>query len=422
VPEAFLNADLEETVYMRMPAGYERPGYVKRLKKSLYGLCQAPRNWGKLVHSFLVGDLKWTPTESDPCFYQRRSRTGRIMLIYRFVDDFEGGFHEDDRAEFQHTIDQLKERFRIKVLPTTDTILGMRLTRDRAARVIRLDLQRYVTDALAKYGMGDCGSQPTPMIVNRAGDPTEQDREPCDRQQYMEITGTVMYAACAARPDIAFAAHRLASAMQAPTVRDWKAAKRVLRYLAGTQTVGLQFGGRREQPHSAVAEAGSRGHAAQQMSVCSFADADWATDKEDRRSVTGWVAKLNGDVISWAAKKQRTVALSTCEAELYAEAAAIQEVLWLRGMLKELGLRVEAGSTVHGDNQSTIAVSQNGIKGERTKHIDVKYRFVTEVVERGEVKLKWVPTTDQQADIFTKALAQPVHEKLRNELMSLTSQ
>ena len=154
------------------------------------------------------------------------------------------------------------------------------------------------------------------------------------------------------------------------------------------------------------------------MSVCSFADADWATDKEDRRSVTGWVAKLNGDLISWAAKKQRTVALSTCEAELYAEAAAIQEVLWLRGMLKELGLKVEAPSTVHGDNQSTIAVSQNGIKGERTKHIDVKYRFVTEVIDRGDVRLQWVSTTEQQADLFTKALAQPVHEKFRDALMS----
>jgi hypothetical protein len=147
-----------------------------------------------------------------------------------------------------------------------------------------------------------------------------------------------------------------------------------------------------------------RGRMLQLVDVCTYADADWANGKADRRSITGWVSKLNGDTISWASKKQRTVALSTCEAELYAEAAAIQEVLWLRGVLKELGLSTHTGSVVHGDNQSAIAVSKNGIKGERTKHVDIKYHFVTETVERGDVVLKWIPTSEMQADIFTKAL------------------
>lgn len=91
------------------------------------------------------------------------------------------------------------------------------------------------------------------------------------------------------------------------------------------------------------------------MDVCAYADADWANGKGDRRSITGWVAKINGDTISWASKKQRTVALSTCEAELYAEAEAIKEVLWMRGLIKELGLRTHHASIVHGDNQSAIA-------------------------------------------------------------------
>ena len=152
--------------------------------------------------------------------------------------------------------------------------------------------------------------------------------------------------------------------------------------------------------------------------MCAFADADWANNKGDRKSITGWVAKLNGDPISWASKKQRTVALSTCEAELYAEAAAIQEVLWLRGLLKELGLHTQVGSVVYGDNQSAIALTANGVKGERTKHVDIKYHFVTETVERGDVTLKWIPTTEMQADIFTKALAAPIFLHLRAQLMT----
>jgi hypothetical protein len=87
-------------------------------------------------------------------------------------------------------------------------------------------------------------------------------------------------------------------------------------------------------------------------------------------------------------------------------------------MLKELGLRTQLGSLVYGDNQSAIAVSKNGVKGERTKHVDIKYHFVTETVERGDVVLKWIPTTEQQADIFTKALAAPVFTHLRQQLMS----
>ena len=163
----------------------------------------------------------------------------------------------------------------------------------------------------------------------------------------------------------------------------------------------------------------SRGRSARvQVDVCAFADADWANDRGDRRSISGWVAKLNGDPVSWSSKKQRVVALSTCEAELYAESAAIQEVLWLRGLMEELGLHTQTGSIVYGDNQSTIAVSQNGVKGERTKHVDVKYHFVTESVECGVISLRWVPTTQQQADIFTKALAAPVFLLLRSQMMT----
>ena len=277
-----------------------------------------------------------------------------------------------------------------------------------------MDQELYVTKALEKFGLQQCRVVSTPEAVGAAHDANPELDEPADRQRYMEITGTLMYAAISTRPDIAHAVHYLASNMQAPTERHMQAAERVLRYLAGTKEVGLVFGSR-----NGDAVGDSRGRRAQvQVDVCAFADADWANDKGDRRSITGWVAKLNGDPVSWSSKKQRVVALSTCEAELYAESAAIQEVLWLRGLMEELGLHTQTGSTVYGDNQSAIAVSENGVKGERTKHVDVKYHFVTETVERGDVKLRWVPTTQQQADIFTKALAAPVFQLLRQQLMT----
>ena len=417
VPEAFLNADLSEDVFMEVPEGFRegREHMVCKLLKSLYGIKQGPRNWDELVHGFITDNMRWKATVSDPSFYVKRSRTGRLMMLYRFVDDFSGGHHAADAAEFAEHVTMLEKRFNIKVLPQNSLNLGMRVTRNREAGTIKLDQELYITQALEKYGLSQCRPAASPEAVGAAqGEPDETLDKPTDRQLYMEITGTVMYAAHSARPDIAHAAQYLATHMQAPTERHMVAAKRVLRYLAGTKTVGLVFGAH----NGAASKDDGRGHSKQELSVCAYADADWANDKSDRKSITGWVAKLNGDTISWASKKQRVVALSTCEAELYAEAAAMQEVLWLRGMLQELGLTVATGSTVFGDNQSAIAVSKNGVKGERTKHVDVKYHFVTETVAQGSVKLQWVPTADQEADIFTKALAAPVFDKFRKALMS----
>lgn len=414
VPTAFLNAEVDEDIYMELPEGFQKPGMVCKLQKSLYGLKQAPRNWDKLVHTFITSDMKFKATVSDPSLYVKRSRTGRLMMIYRFVDDMQGSFHLDDTDEFQQSVKLLQERFQIKQLQTATWMLGMRITRDRKARTITLDQELYVTKALEKFGLQECRIVSSPEVIGAAHDTTPELDLPADAQRYMEITGTLMYAAISTRPDIAHAVHYLASNMQTPKQRHMKAAERVLRYLAGTKEVGLVFGSRNG---SVVGDSRGR-RSTVQVDVCAYADADWANDKGDRRSISGWVAKLNGDPVSWSSKKQRVVALSTCEAELYAESAAIQEVLWLRGLMEELGLHTQTGSTVYGDNQSAIAVSENGVKGERTKHVDVKYHFVTETVERGEVKLRWVPTAQQQADIFTKALASPAFLLLRKQLMT----
>jgi hypothetical protein len=385
---------------------------VALLKKSLYGLKQAPRNWDKLIHDFTIKEMGFKATVSDRSLYYSRSRTGRLMLLFRFVDDFHAAYHKADEAEFKVALDRLKERFNVKVLKDSNLILGMRITRDRVRGTIALDLSHYITAAQARFGLEQCKAAATPAAVSTDRHGTEGDTA-CDRQLYMELTGTLMWAAHACRLDIMHAVHTLACHMQAPVHAHWVAAKRVLRYLSGTKEISLVFGSRSKE-----FGADTRGHGKVKVDVCAYADADWANNKGDRKSITGWVSMVNGDPIAWSSKKQRVVALSTCESELYAEAAAIQEVLWTRGILGELGLNPSVGSTVFGDNQSAIAVSANGVKGERTKHVDIKYHFITETVERGEVRLQWIPTTQQLADIFTKALAEPTFVSLRGKLLS----
>jgi hypothetical protein len=178
----------------------------------------------------------------------------------------------------------------------------------------------------------------------------------------------------------------------------------VLRYLAGTKGTGLLFGRNSNEKNT---------------SISAYADADWGSDPTDRKSMTGWVAMVNGDPVSWASKKQKVVSQSSCEAELYSEAAAINELKWLRGLLQEIRMSAAADPApiLYGDNQSTQELTRTGVKSERTKHIDIKYHFVTDEVSSGKVRLQWISTTQQLADVLTKALGTLQHRALCDKLM-----
>lgn len=416
VPQAFTQAVLEEDVYMEMPEGFVIDGMVCHLKKSLYGLKQSPRNWYLLVSAFIMTELGFRATVSDPCLFWKTSRTGQLMLLFLFVDDMQIAFDAADRKEWDDAHQKLKHRFNITDLGESKFMLGMRIVRDRQARTIKLDQELYITKALEKFGLDRCKTTRTPAAVqssNCTQQPTLDEREGgqqlTDLKLYQEKVGTLLYAAISTRPDISFAVNKLTQHMQAPTVTDAKACDRVFRYLAGSKSAYLLFGRNSDRR-------------AAHTSVSAYADADWGSDRVDRKSITGWVAMVNGDPVSWASKKQKVVSQSSCEAELYAEAAAINELKWLRGLLSEIGLCADTdpAPVLFGDNQSTQELSRNGIKSERTKHIDIKYRYVTDEVASGRVQLTWISTTQQLADVLTKALGSRQHRVLSDQLMVLT--
>ena len=146
-----------------------------------------------------------------------------------------------------------------------------------------------------------------------------------------------------------------------------------------------------------------------------FSDADWAGDQDDRRSTTGNVFLLSGGAVSWLSKKQATVALSTAEAEYIALSQAAQEGIWLKRLLSDLG--VEAMSTlILEDNQGAIAIAKNPVNHSRTKHIDIRYHYIRECVQNGQIELQYCPTNDMKADIFTKPLPKQKFEYLRGEI------
>uniref|UniRef100_A0AAV1UB76 RxLR effector candidate protein n=1 Tax=Peronospora matthiolae TaxID=2874970 RepID=A0AAV1UB76_9STRA len=216
---------------------------------------------------------------------------------------------------------------------------------------------------------------------------------------YRSAVGGIMYLMVATRPDLAAAVGSLSQFSSDPCPTHWQALKRVLRYLQATPNHGLEF----------TREEGSR--------ICGYTDADWAGDIESRRSTSGYVFMMNGECISWKSQKQRTVALSSTEAEYMALSEATKEAVWLKVLLGELGeMTSDEAIKMYEDNQGSIALAKNPEFHKRTKHIDIRYHFVRKRVESGEVVLEYCPTQDMLADMMTKPIAAVQFENIRDRL------
>ena len=216
---------------------------------------------------------------------------------------------------------------------------------------------------------------------------------------YRELVGAVMYLMTCTRPDIAFAVGQLARNAHRPTRPDVIAAKRLLRYLQGTKNMGITLGG-------------------SALSLRGYADADYAADASSRRSTSGSVILLSDGPVMWSSRRQPCVTLSTAESEYVALSSAVQEIVWLRALLKELGFGQKEPTEVMEDNQSAIAIATGANTSRRTKHIDVRYHYVREKVKTGEIKVTYCATGDMIADVFTKPLGSSKFEELRAKVMS----
>ena len=146
---------------------------------------------------------------------------------------------------------------------------------------------------------------------------------------------------------------------------------------------------------------GSRDHLKLEM----YTDADWTGDKETRRSTSGYVALLNGTAISWASKRQTSVAQSSCEAEYIAASEAVKEAVWIGRFLEELHQTRIYPIPLYCDNQGAIALAKNPENHQRTKHIDVRYHYIREKEEDGTIEIRYLPTEQMVADGFTKSLS-----------------
>lgn len=194
---------------------------------------------------------------------------------------------------------------------------------------------------------------------------------------YQSLIGTLMYLAVSTRPDIAHTVSVLSQYNVNPGKTHWTSAKRVLSYLQGTRNLGLCF---RKTKNNLVG----------------YVDSDWAGDVDDRISYTGYVFKLPGMAITWEARKQKTIVLSSTEAEYMALCEAAKEVVYLRNFLAKLQFSDEvAGPTaVYCDNQGAQKLMKNPVFHQRTKHIDIKHHYVREVFQRRDLDVKYIASSE----------------------------
>jgi hypothetical protein len=216
--------------------------------------------------------------------------------------------------------------------------------------------------------------------------------------RYGELIGCLLYLSVWTRPDISFSVGVLCRFMKDPTQHHMDAAINLLRYLLGTQGVGLVFGG------APILRA--------------WSDADFAGSQSDGKSTSGWMCTIGGAPVMWASRKQSTVAASTCEAEFISACAVVKEVLWLRVLCMELGIDMHMPTILHCDHQSTIQLLQNHQFSHKIKHINVAYHFVRERLALGHIVLQYVPTKENVADVFTKPLPNPAFTVFRAKLVS----
>jgi len=397
VDQAFLQGELEEEIFMEPAPGMPFPAgedHVWRLRRPLYGLKQAPRQWHAKLKVVLL-QLGFKPSHSDPSLFLGQSKSGCWMLVY--VDDLLLACK--DQRDLNHFKQELKKHFPMKDLGEVKTYLGMQLERDRARRSLSLSQQKYVEELLEKFGVQDASPAKTPLQVNHGLClPKDNEESIPGQERYPELIGAMMYIMVCTRPDIAHALSVL-SRFIAPGrhgAEHWKAALRVLRYLKGTSDYALHLGG-----NSSTLEG--------------YSDSSWADDVNDRRSSQGFTFNLGSGAISWKATRSPAVALSSCEAELYARTSAAQEAVWLIGLLQEMG-ESTATPIIWCDNQSTVALTKDPVFSARSKHIEARYFFIRELVQAKRILAKHIRSQNNIADIFTKPLSQDDHNRLMDLL------
>ncbi|CAI7812327.1 unnamed protein product [Closterium sp. NIES-53] len=330
ITTAFLNGIILEELYMLQPEGLDDgSGRVCRLKKAIYGLKQAPRAWyHKLEETLLAGGFK--KRECDHSLFLLQEKEQFLMLLV-YVDDIL--LFSESAAMIERVEEMLEMQFKCSKMGDVKYYLGMHVERDLDKGVLRLHQRKYCEGLAEKYGLQDGGKPATPR-------PSGFNVEPCADEEVV-------------------ATSRLASLVSRPSHEQLEAAKRLVRYVSATASVGLEYSAVRQRLQKGAADL-SKG----EMLLTCYTDASFNSVNADGTSIGGYVCLFGGGAVSWRSKKQNEVELSSCETEYMALHHGVKEVVWLRRLLEEIGVCQKEPTVIFCDNESAEAPGQGGAAGD----------------------------------------------------------
>lgn len=283
--------------------------------------------------------------------------------------------------------------------------LGIKIRRDRSSRKLHLSQESYLQHVLERFGMESCNPVSAPMNANiRLASASADDIAAHAVYPYREVVGCLNHAAVHTRPDISHAVSQLAPFSSCYGEVHITAAKHLLRYIKGTLKRGLLF----------------KSHTDGSQTLCGFADADYANDVDTRCSTTGYTITIGGSTVCWRSRRQRSVALSTTEAEYMAMGDCAKHILWFRRLLYVLTLKHLDKTAVHmlptalfNDNNGAVFLSKEAAVNARSKHIDIRHHFIRELVKRHIITPTMIDTKNMPDDFLTTAAGKVLTDRSR---------
>ncbi|HEY5744748.1 MAG TPA: reverse transcriptase domain-containing protein [Chryseolinea sp.] len=376
---AFLHGKLKVEIYMEAPKGFYGEKQICKVLKSIYGLKQAPYLWFEAL-SKALNKLGFFSIKADVCCFMNKEKDVFVLV---FVDDLQ--ITGPNTKAIEQLQNGLRNEFNMKDVEPT-TYLGLQI--EREGNCLRLHQAPYVRKILESFGFDNAKSVPTPM-TDRPLCVNEGEVNDALKELYLRAIGSLMFLANRTRPDVEYPVNFLARFCQNPSPEHWNAVKRIFRYLGGTIDRGIKYKVNPSEPF-----------------IFGFSDSDYAGDLDTRKSTSGYLFVLGGGPVSWKSQLQRTVTLSSTEAEYAALTEAAREANWLQQLLTELGFSFPAlkPMLIYEDNTSTISLATNHSNHKRSKHVDVKNHYCREQQALGNIQVEYIRTEDQAADGFTKPL------------------
>jgi hypothetical protein len=400
VETAFLHGDLDEEIFMDCPQGFEhKETDCLLLKKSLYGLVQSARQFFKKLVAILKS-IGFTQSTADPCLLMKKDDALGMVIIAVYVDDCYAIGHE---PALQETIRLIQlNGLKVKVEDNMTDYLSCEVVFNKECSKAWLGqphlvkrLEKSFTEFISSTKNYDFRTPGTPSF-NVVRPKIDSDKvSPEEQTTFRSAVGTLLQFVKHSRPDLANPVRELSKCMDGATPEAMKELKRVIRFVINTKHYGLRI-----EPK----------YVPDRWDLTIYTDSDWAGDKDNRHSITGFAIFFLGVPIMWRSKAQKAIALSSTEAEYYAMSEAAKEIRFIVQILESVYIEVQKPIIVHVDNIGAIFMSENASATSRTRHVDARYHFVREFVEEGFLKIVFVKTIHNKSDMFTKNVSGEIYQ------------